>query len=93
MKPKIHGLHPHVLRATFATAHWEAGTPLSLITAMLGHEDPQTTMGYIRQRARDAKKAQTKVAESMGLAPSPSRVPRKPKHAKPKSIKSRVKKK
>jgi len=53
MNPPIDGLHPHSLRATFATAHWEAGTPLSQITAMLGHRDPNTTMIYINQRPRD----------------------------------------
>jgi integrase len=66
-KMDIEGLHPHALRATFATAHWEAGTPLSQITAMLGHKDPKTTMIYIRQRPRDASAAQKKVAENMGL--------------------------
>jgi integrase len=63
----IDGLHPHALRSTFATAHWEAGTPLSQITAMLGHNDPQTTMGYVRQRPRDAAEAQAKVAGVMGF--------------------------
>jgi integrase len=63
----VDGLHPHALRATFATAHWEAGTPLSQITSMLGHKDPKTTMIYIRQRPRDAAAAQKKVAETMGL--------------------------
>jgi integrase len=62
----IKGLHPHSLRATFATAHWEAGTPLGQIMAMLGHAQPQTTMLYIRQRPRDAAAAQAKVAKAMG---------------------------
>jgi integrase len=61
------GLHPHSLRATFATAHWELGTPLSQIQAMLGHKTPGTTMGYIRQRSKDASEAQAKVAAAMGL--------------------------
>ena len=65
----IVGLHPHSLRATFATAHWEAGTPLSQITAMLGHSSPQTTMIYINQRPRDAVEAQGRVAQNMGLVP------------------------
>jgi integrase len=62
----IVGLHPHSLRATFATAHWEAGTPLGQIMAMLGHAQPQTTMIYVRQRPRDAAAAQAKVAAAMG---------------------------
>jgi integrase len=64
---EVEGLHPHALRATFATAHWEAGTPLSQIMAMLGHKDSKTTMVYIRQRPRDGAAAQKKVAETMGL--------------------------
>ena len=64
---EIRGLHPHALRATFATAHWEAGTPLSQIMLMLGHKTPQTTMVYIHQRQRDATAAQHKVAKVMGL--------------------------
>jgi len=63
----VDGLHPHGLRAAFATAHWEAGTPLGLITSMLGHASPQTTMGYIRQREKDTSEAQNKVALSMGI--------------------------
>jgi len=63
----IAGLHPHALRATFATAHWEAGTPMAQITAMLGHRSPNTTMGYIRQRPRGAAEAQSRVAAAMGF--------------------------
>jgi integrase len=63
----IRGLHPHALRATFATAHWEAGTPLGQVTTMLGHKSPATTMIYIRQRPRGAAEAQAKVAAVMGL--------------------------
>jgi len=63
----IVGLSPHCLRATFATAHWEAGTPLGEIMAMLGHSDAATTMIYIRQRPRDASEAQAKVAITFGL--------------------------
>jgi len=62
----IEGLHPHCLRATFATAHWEAGTPLAQIMGMLGHADAPTTMRYIRQRPLDAAAAQAKVASAMG---------------------------
>nr|WP_320131961.1 site-specific integrase [uncultured Holophaga sp.] len=61
------GLHPHRLRASFATTHFEAGTPLSQIQQMMGHEDPETTMGYIVQRPKDQHLAQAKVAELMGF--------------------------
>ncbi len=63
----IIGLHPHRLRATFATAHYEAGTPLSQIQQMLGHRDPETTLRYIVQRPHDQAEAQRKVAAAMGL--------------------------
>jgi integrase len=77
-KLQIHGLTPHRLRATFATAHFEAGTPLSQIQQMLGHEDPETTMRYIVQRPKDQAEAQEKVAQAMGFSPqSPPTVPPK----------------
>lgn len=40
----IQGLTPHGLRRTFATAHWELGTPLSQISQWMGHEDPDVTL-------------------------------------------------
>ena len=61
------GLHPHRLRASFATTHFEAGTPLSQIQQMMGHEDPETTMRYIVQRPKDQAVAQERVSELMGF--------------------------
>lgn len=63
----IFGLHPHRLRATFATAHWELGTPLSQIMLMMGHQKPATTLRYIETRAKAAAEAQAKVAAAMGF--------------------------
>lgn len=34
------------LRATFATLHLRAGTPLKEVQSMLGHADPRTTLIY-----------------------------------------------
>jgi integrase len=65
----IVGLTPHRLRASFATCHFEDGTPLSQIQQMMGHEDPETTMGYIIQRPRDQAEAQERVARRQGLIP------------------------
>ena len=59
--------HLHGLRASFATTHFEAGTPLSQIQQMMGHSDPETTMGYIVQRPRDQAAAQERVSELMGF--------------------------
>lgn len=69
----VPGLHPHRMRATFATTHYEAGTPLSEIQQMMGHEKPATTLRYIEMRQVRAAEAQAKVAAAMGFAPgSPS---------------------
>jgi integrase len=65
----IEGLHPHRLRATFATAHFETGTSLDQIMLMLGHEKPATTMRYIETRQKDAVEAQSRVAAAMGFPP------------------------
>ena len=63
----VPGLHPHRLRASFATTHFEAGTPLSQIQQMMGHEDPETTMGNIVQRIKGQAEAQERVAALMGF--------------------------
>lgn len=72
----VPGLHPHRLRASFATTHFEAGTPLSQIQQMMGHEDPETTMRYIVQRPKDQAAAQERVSELMGfkapISPAPA---------------------
>jgi integrase/recombinase XerC len=74
---KIYGLTPHRLRATFATTHFEAGTPISQIQQMMGHDDPQTTMGYIVQRPKDQHESQARVEALQGFTSliSPDRVP------------------
>ena len=78
---KISALTPHRLRATFATAHFELGTPLSQIQQMMGHKDPATTMRYIVQRPKDQAEAQERVAAAMGFESGPPTVPgQKPKN-------------
>jgi integrase len=81
----IPDLTPHRLRATFATTHFEAGTPLSQISQMMGHTGktaPTTTMGYIVQRPKAQAKSQEKVAKLQGfqspISP-PKKVATKPK--------------
>lgn len=71
------GLHPHRLRATFATTLWEIGTPLSQIQQMMGHADPETTLGYIVQRPKDQAEAVRKMAAAMGIESSATTVPPK----------------
>ncbi|GAA3935695.1 hypothetical protein GCM10023085_16440 [Actinomadura viridis] len=46
------GLTPHVLRATAATLLLDAGTPVELVQALLGHASPVTTKRYDRGTRR-----------------------------------------
>lgn len=59
---KIEGMTPHRVRATFATAHFEQGTPLNQIQTMLGHENQATTLGYIVSRPQKLAASQDKLA-------------------------------
>ena len=63
----VDGLHPHRMRATFATAHFEDGTTIPTIMLMLGHKHEQTTFRYIERRSKDAREAQDRVEMAMGL--------------------------
>ena len=63
----ILNMTPHSLRYTFATVHFETGTALSQIQQMLGHDKPETTMGYILQRSKDQAEAQEKAGAAMGF--------------------------
>lgn len=63
----LHGLHPHRLRASFATSHFEEGTKLSSLMEMMGHSHEATTRRYIVRRKQDAAEAQDKVASAMGF--------------------------
>lgn len=58
----------HRLRATFATLHASAGTPLPEIQGMLGHKKIETTMIYIETSLEAKRKAQDALALKMGLA-------------------------
>lgn len=58
----------HRLRATFATLHAEAGTPVTEIQGMLGHKDITTTMIYVEQSLGAKRKAQDMLSKQLGLA-------------------------
>jgi integrase len=76
---KIKGLHPHALRRTFATNHYEIGTPISQIQQMLGHKHQETTELYIVKRPKDQARHQRKAEIAMQLsrtshAPKPKQI-------------------
>jgi len=58
----------HRLRATFATMHAEAGTPVTEIQGMLGHKNIQTTMIYVETSLEAKRRAQDALSQKLGLA-------------------------
>jgi len=78
-KVGVVGLHPHRLRATWASTHFEMGTSIGQIQVMMGHESQSTTMGYVVTRPADLAQAQEKFAALIegrvrnGLAPGKAR--------------------
>ncbi|WP_243324335.1 tyrosine-type recombinase/integrase [Geothrix sp. SG200] len=58
----------HRLRATFATLHAEAGTPITAIQDMLGHKNVSTTMIYVETNLLAKRKAQEVLEQRLGLA-------------------------
>ena len=67
-KLSIPHLTQHRLRATFATLHAEAGTPISEIQGLLGHKQITTTMIYIESSLGARKRAQDALSQKLGLA-------------------------
>jgi len=51
-----------------AAIHSEAGTPVQVIQALLGHKSATTTMLYLESHREKATEHQAKVAERMGMA-------------------------
>jgi integrase len=58
-KSGIKGLSMHRLRATFATLHLRAGTPLKEVQEMLGHANATTTLIYLETDQAEKQKFQT----------------------------------
>jgi len=58
----------HRLRATFASLHAEAGTPITEIQGMLGHKTIQVTLGYVEQSMGAKRRAQDALSQKLGLA-------------------------
>lgn len=58
----------HRLRASFASLHAEAGTPLPDIQGLLGHKNVATTMIYVETSMAARKRAQDALSLKLGLA-------------------------
>lgn len=58
----------HRLRATFASLHAEAGTPVTEIQGMMGHKSLGTTMVYVETTLEAKRKAQDALGRQLGLA-------------------------
>jgi integrase len=58
----------HRLRATFASLHAAAGTPITEIQGMLGHKNIQTTMIYVETSLEAKRTAQDVLSQKLGLA-------------------------
>ena len=61
-------LTPHRLRASFASLHAAAGTPLSELQTMMGHKDYKTLWGYIETSLEAKRQAQDILSQRLGLA-------------------------
>jgi len=61
-------LTQHRLRATFASIHAQAGTPIHEIQGMLGHRSITTTMIYIETSLDAKRQAQKALGLRLGLA-------------------------
>ena len=57
-------LHPHSFRHYFAEQLLEKGVPLTVVSALLGHEDLQTTAVYLGLRPESLREAVDKLNES-----------------------------
>jgi integrase/recombinase XerD len=53
--------HPHDARSTFITSLHDAGVPIGDIQALVGHANPETTMGYVRTDWSKLKKSVSKL--------------------------------
>ena len=58
----------HRLRASFASLHAEAGTPITEIQGMLGHKNIATTMIYVETSQDSMRRSQDALGQKLGLA-------------------------
>ena len=72
---------PHRLRHTFATMHMRAGTPIAVISNMLGHSNQHNTEIYLHADS-EMQKAYIHNAPAAPPAPEPTPKPAAPQTAK-----------
>ena len=60
-------LSQHRLRASFASLHSDAGTPITEIKGMLGHRNFATTLLYVETSFAARQKAQDNLSQKLGL--------------------------
>jgi len=61
------GVFLHKLRATYATSLYDSGKDIKVIQILMGHEKPETTMGYIAISERHLKTARLPGSHVDGL--------------------------
>lgn len=81
----IPGMTPHRIRASFATGHYELGTPLNHIQRMMGHENQSTTEDYVVTRKLDLAESQEKLASIYSGSQSVRKTATKPSQTRAKS--------
>jgi integrase len=81
----IPGMTPHRIRASFATGHYELGTPLNHIQRMMGHENQSTTEDYVVTRKLDLAESQEKLASVYSGSQSVRKKDTKPSQTRVKS--------
>lgn len=67
-KLELGNLTQHRLRATFASLHAQAGSPITEIQGMLGHKNIATTMIYVETSLDAKRKAQDDLSQKLGFA-------------------------
>lgn len=64
---QLHGITPHRLRGTYATALSAVGVPVQDVKAALRHKDWRTTIGYLERNLDRTREGVDRMAEKMGF--------------------------
>ena len=74
----MRGFRFHDLRHTFRTQGAEAGVPLEVMMAQLGHMDRQTSLDYVHIQQRALERAKQLIEAEQAEILAATRVPSKP---------------